>query len=84
MSANDSPWEGVRWTKPRPPPKFSTILRDGQPIPDVETLFDTMHAHFSTSAATEHVSWTAIDEIPQRPERSFPLISLKELWDALR
>ncbi|KAF8644267.1 hypothetical protein AX14_009444 [Amanita brunnescens Koide BX004] len=81
---DDSPWEGVRWTKPRPPPKFSTILRDGQPIPDVETLFDTMHAHFSTSAAAEHVSWKAIDEIPQHPERSFPLISLKELWDALR
>ncbi|KAF8657549.1 hypothetical protein AX14_007865 [Amanita brunnescens Koide BX004] len=84
MSASDSPWEGVRWTKPRPPPKFSTILRDGQPIPDVETLFDTMHAHFSTSAAAEHVSWKAIDEIPQHPERNFPLISLKELWDALR
>ncbi|KAF8667766.1 hypothetical protein AX14_006299, partial [Amanita brunnescens Koide BX004] len=84
MTANDSLWEGVRWTKPRPPPKFSTILRDGQPIPDVETLFDTMHAHFSTSTAAEHVSWAAIDKIPQRPERSFPLISLKELWDALR
>ncbi|KAF8697279.1 hypothetical protein AX14_001381 [Amanita brunnescens Koide BX004] len=84
MSANDSPWEGVCWTKPRPPPKFSTILRDGHPIPDVETLFDTMHAHFSTSAAAEHVSWKAINEIPQSPERSFPLISLKELWDALR
>ncbi|KAF8689725.1 hypothetical protein AX14_003194 [Amanita brunnescens Koide BX004] len=84
MTANDSPWEGVRWTKPRPPPKFSTILRDGRPIPDVETLFDTMHAHFSTSTAAEHVSWAAIDKIPQRPERSFPLISLKELWDALR
>ncbi|KAF8691579.1 hypothetical protein AX14_002776, partial [Amanita brunnescens Koide BX004] len=34
MTANDSPWEGVRWTKPQPPPKFSTILREGQPIPD--------------------------------------------------
>ena len=22
MTANDSPWEGVRWTKPRPPPFF--------------------------------------------------------------
>ncbi|KAF8671546.1 hypothetical protein AX14_005690 [Amanita brunnescens Koide BX004] len=43
-----------------------------------------MHSHFSTSAAEDHVSWTAINEIPQRPERSFPLISLKELWDALR
>ncbi|KAF8697670.1 hypothetical protein AX14_001310 [Amanita brunnescens Koide BX004] len=84
MTANDSPWGGVRWTKPRPPPKYSTILKDGQPIPDVETLFDTMHDHFSTSPAADHVSWDAINEIPQRPTRSFPLISLKEIWDALR
>ncbi|KAF8695033.1 hypothetical protein AX14_001893 [Amanita brunnescens Koide BX004] len=84
MTANDSPWEGVRWTKPRPPPKFSTILRDGEPIPDVETLFDTMHGHFSKSAASDHISWEAVNDIPQQPIRSFPLISLKEIWDALR
>ncbi|KAF8675303.1 hypothetical protein AX14_005146, partial [Amanita brunnescens Koide BX004] len=84
MTANDSPWEGVRWTKPRPPPKFSTILRNGEPIPDVETLFDTMHTHFSTSAATDQIRLQTIEEIPQRPLRDFPLISLKEVWDALR
>ena len=84
MTANDSPWEGVRWTKPRPPPKFSTILRDGEPISDVETLFDTMHSHFSTSPAAEHISWEAIDHIPQHEVRSFPVISQKEIWDALR
>ncbi|KAF8684346.1 hypothetical protein AX14_004125 [Amanita brunnescens Koide BX004] len=84
MTANDSPWEGVRWTKPRPPPKYSTIRRNGQPIPDVHALFDTMHDHFSTSTATEHVSWAAIEKIPQRPVRDFPLISLKEIWDTLR
>ena len=42
-----------------------------------------MHDHFSTSTATEHVSWAAIEEIPQHPIRDFPLISLKEIWDAL-
>ena len=84
MTANDAPWEGVRWTKARPPPKYSTIRQNGQPIPDVHTLFDTMHDHFSTSTATEHVSWAAIEKIPQRPTRDFPLISLKEIWDALR
>ncbi|KAF8686586.1 hypothetical protein AX14_003837 [Amanita brunnescens Koide BX004] len=68
MTANDSPWEGVRWTRPRPPPKYSTILKDGNPIPDVESLFDTMHKHFSTSPAAEDISWDAINEI----------------WDALR
>ena len=84
MTANDSPWEGVRWTKPRPPPKYSTIRRDGEAIKDVETLFDTMHTHFSTSPAAEHISWESIDNIPQLEVRSFPAISQKEIWDALR
>ncbi|KAF8700601.1 hypothetical protein AX14_000647 [Amanita brunnescens Koide BX004] len=84
MMANDSPWEGVKWTKPRPPPKYSTILRNGQPIGDVNTLFDTLHTHFSTSHATEHISWDTVNDIPQHEVRSFPPISQKELWDALR
>ncbi|KAF8693924.1 hypothetical protein AX14_002235 [Amanita brunnescens Koide BX004] len=84
MTANDSPWEGVRWTKPRPPPKYSTILRNGEPIDGVEMLFDTMHTHFSTSPATEHVSWEALENVPQLEVRSFPAISQKEIWDALR
>ena len=83
MMANDSPWEGVRWTKPRPPPKYSTIQRNGQPIEDVNTLFETMHSHFSTSAAEGDVSWDALNGIPQREVRSFPPISKQELWDAL-
>ena len=84
MTTNDSPWEGVRWTKPRPPPKYSTIKRDGQAIEDVATLFETMHNHFSTSPTEDDISWEAVDAIPQQEVRSFPLISLKELWDALR
>ena len=83
MTANDAPWEGVRWTKPRPPPKYSTILKDGAPIPNVNTLFDTMHSHFSTSPAADHISWETINAIPMHKERSFPRISQKELWDAL-
>ena len=84
MTANDSPWEGVKWTKPRPPPKYSTIRNNGQPIEDVATLFETMHGHFSTSTATAGISWEAISQIPQLDPRSFPLISQKEIWDALR
>ncbi|KAF8664623.1 hypothetical protein AX14_006712 [Amanita brunnescens Koide BX004] len=84
MTANDSPWEGVRWTKPRPPPKYSTIQRDGQAIKDVATLFDTMHSHFSTSPAESDISWEAIHSIPEHEVRSFPPISQKEIWDALR
>ncbi|KAF8700500.1 hypothetical protein AX14_000767 [Amanita brunnescens Koide BX004] len=83
MTANDAPWEGVCWTKPCPPPKYSTILKDGAPIPDVDTLFDTMHMHFSTSPAADHISWAVINDIPKHEERSFPRISQKELWDAL-
>ncbi|KAF8697547.1 hypothetical protein AX14_001349 [Amanita brunnescens Koide BX004] len=84
MTSNDAPWEGVRWTKPRPPPKYSTILKDGRPIPNIEALFDTMHNHFSNSPAADNISWEAIGNIPQCPVRSFPPISLKEIWDALR
>ena len=43
MTANNAPWEGIRWTKPQPPPKFSTILDNGRPIPDITSLFDVMH-----------------------------------------
>ncbi|KAF8682074.1 hypothetical protein AX14_004418 [Amanita brunnescens Koide BX004] len=84
MTANDSPWEGIRWTKPRPPPKYSTIRRDGQVIEDVATLFDTMHSHFSTSPAESDISWEAVNAIPEHEVRSFPPISQKEIWDALR
>ncbi|KAF8673940.1 hypothetical protein AX14_005289 [Amanita brunnescens Koide BX004] len=84
MTANDSPWEGVRWTKPCPPPKYSTIRRDGQPIEDVDTLFETMHTHFSTSPAANDISWEAINNIPEHMTRSFLPISKKEIWDALR
>ncbi|KAF8673505.1 hypothetical protein AX14_005365 [Amanita brunnescens Koide BX004] len=84
MTANDSPWEGVRWTKLRPPPKYSTIRRDGQAIEDVATLFDVMHSHFSTSPAENDISWEAINAIPEHEVRSFPPISQKEIWDALR
>ncbi|KAF8644940.1 hypothetical protein AX14_009330 [Amanita brunnescens Koide BX004] len=84
MTVNDSPWEGVRWTKPRPPPKYSTIRRGGQPVEDMDTLFKTMHQHFSTSPAAKDISWEAINNIPEREVRSFPPISKKEVWDALR
>ena len=84
MTANDSLWEGIRWTKPRPPPKYSTIRRDGQAIEDVATLFDTMHSHFSTSPTESNISWEAVNAIPEHEVRSFPLISQKEIWDALR
>ncbi|KAF8685346.1 hypothetical protein AX14_004030 [Amanita brunnescens Koide BX004] len=83
MTANNAPWEGIRWTKPRPPPKFSTILDNGCPIPDVTSLFDVMHRHFS-SASSQDVSDDFLNNIPQLEPRSWPPISSKEVQDMLR
>ena len=43
-----------------------------------------MHSHFSTSPAENDISWEAIHSIPEHEVRSFPPISQKEIWDALR
>ncbi|KAF8655068.1 hypothetical protein AX14_008208 [Amanita brunnescens Koide BX004] len=43
-----------------------------------------MHEHFSMSPAADDISWEAVDATPQREPRSFPPVSLKEMWDALR
>lgn len=75
MTENNAPWEGIRWTRPRPPPKYSTILHDGAPIPDVPSLFDVMHGHFSSCHATNSVSNAFLNTVPQHEERSFPRIS---------
>ncbi|KAF8698402.1 hypothetical protein AX14_001136 [Amanita brunnescens Koide BX004] len=83
MTTNNAPWEGVRWTKPRPPPKFSTILDNGRPIPDIASLFDVMHHHFS-SARSHEVSDAFLDNIPQLNPRDWPPISPKEITDMLK
>ncbi|KAF8666187.1 hypothetical protein AX14_006530 [Amanita brunnescens Koide BX004] len=83
MTANNALWEGVRWTKPRPPPKFSTILDDGRPIPDVASLFDVMHRHFS-NAKSHEISDAFLDSVPQRDLRDWPPISTKEIADLLK
>ena len=45
---------------------------------------ETMHSHFSTSPAESDISWDVINAIPAHEVRSFPPISQKEIWDALR
>ena len=82
MTENNVPWEGVRWTKPRPPPKYSVISDNGRPIPDMPSLFETMHAHFS-SAINNHVDDEFINSIPQVPQRDWPPISIAEIKDML-
>ena len=83
MTANNAPWEGIRWTKPQLPPKFSTILDNGRSIPDVASLFDVMHRHFS-SARSHELSDTFLNDIPQRETRDWPPISPKEIADSLK
>ncbi|KAF8659075.1 hypothetical protein AX14_007659 [Amanita brunnescens Koide BX004] len=82
MTENNAPWEGIRWTKPRAPPSFSTITDNGRPIPDMATLFDVMHRHFSL-AADNSVSETFLASIPQIPQRSRPLILPHEIGEML-
>ncbi|KAF8735317.1 hypothetical protein AX14_002305 [Amanita brunnescens Koide BX004] len=82
MTANNAPWEGIHWTKPRPPPKFSTVLDDGCPVPDIASLFDLMHCHFS-NASSNSVLDDFLDSIPQLETRSWPPISHKEIMDML-
>ncbi|KAF8684340.1 hypothetical protein AX14_004144 [Amanita brunnescens Koide BX004] len=83
MTENNAPWEGVRWTKPRPPPKYSTILNNGQPIPSMTDLFTTMHTHFS-SALDNSVNDAFIDGLPQELTRDWPAISIAEIRDMLK
>ena len=83
MTENNAPWEGVRWTKPWPPPKYSVILDHGRPIASMPALFETMHGHFS-SAINNTVDDTFLNTIPQQPARDWPLISIAEIKDMLQ
>ncbi|KAF8662340.1 hypothetical protein AX14_007089 [Amanita brunnescens Koide BX004] len=83
MTENNAPWEGIHWTKPRPPPKYSTILNRGQPIQNMPELFSTMHSHFSASIDNS-VDDAFIDNIHQEPARDWPPISVAEIRDMLR
>ena len=71
MTVIKKPWEGVRWTRPRPPPPYSTIEVDGQAPKDVDELFNIMHRQFS-QAATKPPSKEGIksllESLPSLPE----------------
>ncbi|KAF8662078.1 hypothetical protein AX14_007092 [Amanita brunnescens Koide BX004] len=82
MTENNAPWEGIRWMKPHPPPNYSTIMNDGAPIPDMATLFNTMHAHFS-SAANNNVSEDFLASIPQVPPCEWSRVSTHEINEML-
>ena len=86
MTATKKPWEGVRWTRPRPPPPYSTIEVDGQAPKNVDELFSIMHSQFSQAAArspSEEDIESLLESLPPLPERSFPHFSCQEIHDAI-
>ncbi|KAF8675296.1 hypothetical protein AX14_005148, partial [Amanita brunnescens Koide BX004] len=86
MTAIKKPWEGVRWTRPRPPPPYSTIEVDGHAPKDVGELFTIMHSQFSQAtrrAPSEEGIANMLKSLPTLPERSFPKFSCQEIRDAL-
>ena len=86
MSANKKPWEGVRWTRPHPPPSFTTIITDNRNVTSTEELFEVMHAQFSKANSRRldlSAAATLIDATPQFRCRKFPSISTAEVWEAL-
>ncbi|KAF8691572.1 hypothetical protein AX14_002779 [Amanita brunnescens Koide BX004] len=86
MTAIKKPWEGVRWTRPRPPPPYSTIEVDSQAPKDVDELFMIMHSQFSQAAArspSEEDIKSLLEPLHPLPERSFPEFSCQEVRDAI-
>ena len=86
MTAIKKPWEGVRWTRPRPPPPYSTIEVDGQAPRNVDELFEVMHKQFSQAATrspSEKDIKALLEPLPALPERSFPEFSCQEVHDVI-
>ncbi|KAF8677319.1 hypothetical protein AX14_004805 [Amanita brunnescens Koide BX004] len=86
MSANKKPWEGVRWTRPHPPPSFTTIIVDNRNVASTEELFNVMHAQFSKAQLRSvdlAKAETLISAVPQFDKRDFPAISATEVCKAL-
>ena len=86
MTAIKRPWEGVRWTRPRPPPPYSTIEVDGQSPKNVDELFQIMHEQFSQAASrspsVDDVK-ALLESLPPLPERTFPEFTCQEVHDAI-
>ncbi|KAF8669036.1 hypothetical protein AX14_006085, partial [Amanita brunnescens Koide BX004] len=76
MTENNAPWEGLRWTKPRPPPKYSTILHNGQPIPSMP---DQTHRFF----VSYHHHPPSLSTLSPSPAFSDPSLS-SDSWTTMR
>ncbi|KAF8669463.1 hypothetical protein AX14_006046 [Amanita brunnescens Koide BX004] len=68
MTAIKRPWEGVRWTRPRPPPPFSTTR-----------AFSKASKQSPSDADAQGV----LDKLPSLPVREFPPFATQEVLDAI-
>ncbi|KAF8675519.1 hypothetical protein AX14_005099, partial [Amanita brunnescens Koide BX004] len=84
MTENNAPWEGIRWTKPRAPPRYSVIKDNGAPVSSMPALFDLMHNHFLSSSSHASPSDSFLDTLPQTPVCDWPKISVQEVSDMLK
>ncbi|KAF8673055.1 hypothetical protein AX14_005435, partial [Amanita brunnescens Koide BX004] len=84
MTENNSPWEGIKWTRPRAPPRYSVIKDNGAPVSSMPALFDLMHNHFSSASSHAPPSDSFLDALPQTPVREWPKISVQEVSDMLK
>ncbi|KAI0071916.1 hypothetical protein K474DRAFT_1562907, partial [Panus rudis PR-1116 ss-1] len=77
-------WGLVDWTKPRRTNATMGLVRaDGTSIDSQEELKEAFQNQFTPSNPRE-VDLTFIQEIPQKPVRDFPSISVRELFEAIR
>ena len=86
MTAIKRPWEGVCWTRPWPPPPYSTIQVDGVPPNSVDDLFDIMHDQFSKAAKhspSEEDAQDLLSSLEPMPTRDFPPFATQEVLDAI-
>ena len=73
------------WTRPHPPPSFTTIIVDDQNVTSTEELFDVMHAQFSKASSRRldiEAATALISASPQSNRREFPSISAVEVCEA--
>ena len=82
MVKSRKPWEGTSWIKQRALPKVPQIAVDGHVVNSLDQMFAQFHAQFAQTAAVP-VGSEFVNELPQRPVRSWPPFSHLELREAL-
>ncbi|KAF8627241.1 hypothetical protein AX15_004460 [Amanita polypyramis BW_CC] len=86
MCENNTPWEGVRWTRDRP---LSTIPRftnkEGKAVTTMEDLWPILDNQFNSgSTRTTNINWAMINDLPSHKECPWYSISQFELQEAIK